>query len=570
MLASCLLRLTWIAKGGRGVTNMTDYEQAYASVSLEVPETFNFGTDVIDKWAEDPEKLAMVWVGEDGRNASYTFADFRRESSRFAHILQDLGVEKGEGVMIVLPRVPQWHMMLVGIMRLGALPMPGTILLTAKDYEYRINMAAAKVVIVDAANAAKVDEIRPNCPSLEYCIVLGGERDGWIDYDTVMLSATESFIVPEIRSDEPSMIYFTSGTTGGPKMVLHTQASYPFAHVLTGQYWLDLQPDDLHWTLSDTGWAKAAYGNLFGPWSMGAAVFIQDSSGRFDAQETLGLIQQYGVTTFCAPPTAYRMLVLEDLSGYELSKLRHCVGAGEPLNPEVIELWRAGTGHMIYDGYGQTETVILVANYPCLEVKPGSMGKPVPGFEVAIIDSATGVGLPDGHEGDIAVRVKPHRPVGLFQEYWKNEEETASSFQGDWYITGDRGIRDEDGYFWFVGRADDVIISAGYRIGPFEVESALIEHDAVAEPAVVSSPDEMRGTVVKAFVILAPGYQPSAALAHELQEHVKRLTAPYKYPREIEFVTELPKTISGKIRRIELRQQEETRKLGGGATTREL
>ena len=552
------------------MANMTRYEDEVAAFSLEVPETFNFGVDVIDKWAEDLHHLAMVWVGEDGREERYTFADMRRESNRFAQVLQGLGVSKGDGVMIVLPRVPQWHMMVVGIMKLGALPMPGTILLTPKDYEYRINMAEAKVVIVDAPNAAKVDEIRAQCASLEHGIVLGGPRDGWVDYGAAMAAATESFNVPEIRSDEPSMIYFTSGTTGGPKMVLHTQASYPFAHEITGKYWLDLQPDDLHWTLSDTGWAKAAYGNLFGPWRLGAAVFIQDSSGRFDARETLGLLQTYGISTFCAPPTAYRMMVLEDLQSYDLSKLRHCVGAGEPLNPEVIEQWKTGTGHTIYDGYGQTETVILVANYPCMEVKPGSMGKPVPGFDVAIIDANTGAELPDGEEGDIAVRVQPQRPVGLFREYWKNPEETGSSFQGEWYITGDRGMRDEDGYFWFVGRADDVIISAGYRIGPFEVESALIEHAAVAEPAVVASPDEMRGSIVKAFVVLAPGYQPSQALAEELQAHVRQLTAPYKYPREVEFVTDLPKTISGKIRRIELRQQEEARKMGGGSATKEL
>ncbi len=552
------------------MANMMNYEQERAGVSLEVPETFNFGVDVIDKWAEDPQKLAMVWVGEDGRDARYTFADMRRESNRFAQVLQGLGVGKGDGVMIVLSRVPQWHMMVVGMMKLGALPMPGTTLLTAKDYEYRINLAEAKVVIVDAVNAGKVDEIRAQCPSLEHCIVLGEPREGWVDYESVMAAATETFTLPDLRSDEPSMIYFTSGTTGGPKMVLHTQASYPFAHELTGKYWLDLQPDDLHWTLSDTGWAKAAYGVLFGPWRLGAAVFVQDSSGRFDAPETLGLLQKYGVTTFCAPPTAYRMLVLEDLKRYDLGQLRHCVGAGEPLNPEVIEQWKDGTGHTIYDGYGQTETVILVANFPCLEVKPGSMGKPVPGFDVSIIDSATGEELPDDQEGDIAVRVKPQRPVGLFQEYWKDPDETASSFQGDWYITGDRGTRDADGYFWFVGRADDVIISAGYRIGPFEVESALIEHDAVAEPAVVASPDEMRGSIVKAFIVLAPGHEPSPTLATELQDHVKELTAPYKYPREVEFVTELPKTISGKIRRVELRQQEEARKAAGGSATREL
>ncbi len=552
------------------MANMTSYEEAYGAFTLEVPETFNFGFDVVDKWAEDPQKLAMVWVDEDGREERYTFADIRRESNRFAHVLQGLGVTKGDGVMIVLPRLPQWHMMLVGIMKLGALPMPGTVLLTPKDYEYRINTAEARVVIVDAANAPKVDEIRAQCPTLEHGVVFGAARPGWIDYETAMAEANEAFTPAATRHDDPAMIYFTSGTTGGPKMVLHTQASYPLAHLITGKYWLDLQPHDLHWTLSDTGWAKAAYGVVFGPWRIGAAVFVQNSSGRFDAQETLQLLQQYGITTFCAPPTAYRMMVLEDLPRYDLSKLRHCVGAGEPLNPEVIEMWKEGTGHTIYDGYGQTETVILVANYPCMEVKPGSMGKPVPGFDVAIIDAHTGDELSAGQEGDIAVRVQPQRPVGLFQEYWKNPEETGASFQGEWYITGDRGVRDEDGYFWFVGRADDVIISAGYRIGPFEVESALIEHEAVAEPAVVASPDEMRGAIVKAFVVLAPGYQPSPALAEDLQAYVRQHTAPYKYPREIEFVTELPKTISGKIRRVELRQREEARKRQGGSATREL
>lgn len=538
------------------MANMTNYEQERHTFSLQVPETFNFGFDVVDRWAEDPSKLAMLWADEDGHSERYTFADIRRESNRCASVLQRMGIRQGDKVVIVLPRLPQWHIMLVGLMKLGAIPVPGTVLLTPKDYEYRINMAQACMVIVDTANAEKVDTIRANCPSLQHSMVLGAPRSGWIDYATAMANASETFTKALTRSQDPAMIYFTSGTTGGPKMVLHTQASYPFAHIVTGKYWLDLQPNDLHWNLADTGWAKAAYSNLFGPWRTGTAVFIQHSTGRFDAQETLRFLEQHGITTFCAPPTAYRMMVLEDLQRYNLSKLRHCVGAGEPLNPEVIAAWRTGTGLTIYDGYGQTETVILVANYPCMEVKPGSMGKPVPGFDVAIIDANTGAVLLAGQEGDIAVRVKPQRPTGLFQEYWQNPEGTQNSFRGDWYITGDRGMCDEDGYFWFVGRADDVIISAGYRIGPFEVESALIEHDAVAESAVVASPDEMRGAIVKAFVVLAPGYRPAAALAEELQEHVKRLTAPYKYPREIEFVTDLPKTISGKIRRIELRQRE--------------
>jgi acetyl-CoA synthetase/medium-chain acyl-CoA synthetase len=321
--------------------------------------------------------------------------------------------------------------------------------------------------------------------------------------------------------------------------------------VITGRFWLDLKPGDLHLNLSETGWAKAAWSSFFGPWNMGAALFVQDARGKFSAMETLDLLQSYPITTFCAPPTAYRMLVLEDLGRVKTS-LRHCVGAGEPLNPEVIETWERGTGLTIRDGYGQTETVLLCANFPTLEVRPGSMGKPSPGMQVAVIDEEGAV-QPPGGEGDIAVRVRPERPVGIFREYWRNPEATAACQRGDWYVTGDRARVDEDGYFWFIGRADDVIISAGYRIGPFEVESALVEHAAVAEAAVVGHPDAMRGTIVKAYVILAPGHEGSEQLKTELQEHVKRVTAPYKYPREIEFTTELPKTISGKIRRVELR-----------------
>ncbi len=339
-------------------------------------------------------------------------------------------------------------------------------------------------------------------------------------------------------------------------MVLHTHASYPVGHTaVTGRYWLDLTPDDLHWNLSEMGWAKAAWSNFFGPWGNGAAIFVQDARGKFDGKATLALLARHPISVFCAPPTAYRVMVQEDLKAYHFAALRHCVGAGEPLNPEVIDAWRAGTGLTIRDGYGQTETVLLCGNFPTEEVRAGSMGKPSPGFDLAVIDHE-GLELGPNKEGDIAVRVQPERPLGLFKEYWRNPEAMERSFTGEWYLTGDRAYRDADGYFWFVGRADDVIISAGYRIGPFEVESALVEHPAVIEAAVVASPDALRGEIVKAFVILAPGYQPSEALATEMQDHVKAVTAPYKYPREVEFVAELPKTISGKIRRVELRERE--------------
>src|SRR6266571_4319213 len=538
------------------VANMTNYEQEYATYRLDIPETFNFCFDVVDQWAQDPSKLAMLWVDDAGHRARYTFADMRRDSNRLASVLQGLGVRQGDGAMLVLPRLPQWHSIMVALMKLGAIPMPGTVLLTPKDFEYRINIAEARVVIVDEANAAKVEAVRANCPTLQHCIGLGEARPGWVAYDAAMATASETFTPAVTRSTDPAIIYFTSGTNGGPKMVLHTHASFPLAHITTGKYWLDLRPEDLHWNLSDTGWAKAAYSNLFGPWLLGAAVFIQHSSARFDAQETLRLLEQHGITTFCAPPTAYRMMVLEDLQRYNLSRLRHCVGAGEPLNPEVIAAWKAATGLTIYEGYGQTETVVLIGNFRSRgdEVRPGSMGHPTPGFTVALLDDELKE-LPAGQEGEIAVQVRPRRPLGLFQEYWRNPAENAARFQGDWYLTGDRAVRDADGYYWFVGRADDVNKSAVYRIGPFEVESALIEHPAVIEAAVVGKPDTVRGQVVKAFVVLRRDRAPGEELRRELQDHCKRVTAPYKYPREIEFVAELPKTISGKIRRVELRRR---------------
>ena len=536
---------------------MQDYEATYRTAKMEVPEFYNFGFDVVDRWAQDRTKLALISVEPSGEQAQqHTFWDLKVLSNKFANALRDLGISKGDRVFIMLPRIPQWYVAMVGMMKLGVVPMPATTLCTPRDIEYRINQAEAVAVITDLENAPKVEEAAGACPSLKHLIMALGEKRGWLNYGEHMEKASPSLDgVERTRSDDPLLIYFTSGTVGYPKMVLHTQASYGLGHVLTAKYWHDLGPTDLQWTLSDTGWAKAAYGKLFGQWTLGAAIMQHDAKGRFDAQQTLDMVGKYGVTSFCAPPTAYRMMVLEDLQKYQMPNLRHCTSAGEPLNPEVMKKWQDGTGLTIYDGYGQTETVLLVGNYQCLPVRPGSMGKPVPGFVIGIVDD-NGRELPNGEEGQIAVKVKPQRPVGLFQEYWKDTEAMERSFVGDWYLTGDKGYRDEDGYFWFVGRADDVIISAGYRIGPFEVESALIEHPAVAESAVVASPDPIRGEIVKAFVILKPGYVSSDELVISLQDHVKSTTAPYKYPRAIDFVTELPKTISGKIRRVELREAE--------------
>jgi len=539
------------------LSNMRSYEETRGAFRWPTPAHFNFATDVVDRWAARADLVAMRWIG-DSADRTLTFRHFAERSDRLANALERLGLRPGDRVLIMLPRVVEWWESMLGLEKARCVAMPGTTLLTTKDIAYRLEAAEASAVITDAANAAKVDAISPS-PALKAKIALGAAPPGWSAFESLVESASPTRASSPTPADEPSLLYFTSGTTGHPKMVLHTHASIGLAHEVTGRFWLDLRVGDLHWNISDTGWAKAAWSSFFGPWQCGATLLVQYSTGKFAAPEILRFLATYPVTTLCGPPTVYRMLVQEDLSQLRCPTLRHCIAAGEPLNPEVIATWREATGLTIRDGYGQTETVILCGNFPPVEVRPGSMGKPTPGFDLDAIDD-DGNRLPPGREGDLAIRVEPERPLGLFKEYWKNPDAMASSFRGGWYVTGDRGLRDEDGYFWFVGRADDVIISAGYRIGPFEVESALIEHPAVAEAAAVASPDPVRGAIVKAFVVLAPGHAGSDALATELQEHVKKVTAPYKYPREIEFVADLPKTISGKIRRIDLRAREEQRK----------
>ena len=532
--------------------NMSDYESTYRSFELKAPKKFNFAGDVFDLWGGD--KLAMLWVNDDGREVRKTFGDLSRESQKVANLLSDAGVCRGDLVIAILPRLVEWWLINLACLRIGAVLSPGTPQLTAKDIRYRIESAEARCVITDEAGAVKTDEATSQMSTLIRILVGGTGRSGWVGFEDAFRSASEDFPTADTNGDEKAILYFTSGTTGTPKMTVHTHTSFPLAHRITGEFWLDRNVDDLHWNLSDTGWAKAAYSSLYGPWMMGAAIFVHHTA-RFDSRQTLELLSQHPITTFCAGPTLFRLFVREDLGSLRFPNLRHAVAAGEPLNPEVIEAWKKATGIEIQDGYGQTETVLLVGNYPCLETRPGSMGKPTPGFDVQVIDDSNQI-TPVDKEGDIAVRVRPDRPVGLFKEYWKDPARTAGVYRGDWYITGDRAYRDADGYLWFVGRADDVILSAGYRIDPFEVESALLEHGAVVESAVISSPDEVRGEVVKALVVLAPGREASEELKRELQDHVKATTAPYKYPRRIEFVASLPKTVSGKIRRNVLRKKE--------------
>ncbi|MFI5396585.1 MAG: acyl-CoA synthetase [Candidatus Binatia bacterium] len=529
------------------------YDELYRGFHWHVPEHFNFAVDVIDALAQDRSRVALYWEDEAGREARYTFWDISTQSNRFANALRGLGISKGDPVMIMLPRVPEWFVAFVGALKAGALVIPCTASLRAKDIRYRAQHSGARAIVTAPENVAEVEAIRAECENLRGLIVVGGAVNGWHAWSDILAAAAPHWHAEPTRSDEPAICFYTSGTTKDPKAVLHTHA-YTYAQRYTGRYWLDLRPEDLHWTTSDTGWAKAAYGVLFGPWSNGVPIFMYH--GRFEPEKELRLLEKYEINVFCAPPTEYRLLVKEDLSRFRLPKLRHCTGAGEPLNPEVIHTWKEATGQWIHDAYGQTETIILVANLPGMEIRPGSMGKAFPGHDVQVIDEH-GVGQRPGEVGDVALH---GRVPGLFREYWKNPQETAACWRGQWYVTGDRAYRDDDGYLWFVGRADDVIISAGYRIGPFEVESALLEHPAVIESAVVASPHAERGAIVKAFVKLRQGVQPSAALVQELQEHVKRTTAPYKYPREIEFIDALPKTVSGKIRRVELRQREEARK----------
>jgi acetyl-CoA synthetase/medium-chain acyl-CoA synthetase len=528
--------------------NMKDYRKEYREFSLSVPERFSFPLDVFDRWGD---ATALFWT--DGvTEKRFSFNELKILSSKGAGAFRKMGIGKGDKVLVMLPNIPEWWEVMLSLMRLNAIPIPATTLLTSRDIGYRLKATDIKAIICTDEDLSRAEEA-VSTSSTESMLITVGEG-GPINY-LMERDKADPFEGERSLSSETAIIYFTSGTTGPPKMVVHTQASYPLAHFITGKYWLDLRPGDIHWNISDTGWAKAAWSSLFGPWQMGATVFSYYKKGRFDPLLAIDVMKMYPITTFCGPPTAYRMMVKESPTGTLNLNPRHFVAAGEPLNKEIIHIWKERTGRYIYDGYGQTESVNLLANFRCLPVKPGSMGLPVPGFVVDVLDD-NGNPASAGTEGEITVKVRPDRPVGLFKEYLGNPEATESVYKGDWYLTGDMAYRDEDGYFWFVGRADDIILTSGYRIGPFEVESVLIEHPAVKESAVVASPDEVRGEVVKAFVVLTRGFSPSDALAKELQGFVKRHAAPYKYPRKIEFVDELPKTISGKIKRKELKKRE--------------
>lgn len=530
---------------------LRDYAAERAAYRVSVPERFNAVIDILETWAaEDPAATALLSLdGAGGVVAEQSAADLARASREAGNALLQHGVAKGDRVFVMLPRVPAWYAGMLGAMRIGAVPMPAPNLLTSKDIAYRLDRAGARAVITDTAGAEKAD--MTGAP-LDVRLCAGDPPAGWEAFEQACARAGDGPTPADpTHADDPLLLYFTSGTVAHPKMVEHVQ-SYALGHVGTARFWHDVRPGDRHWTVTDTGWAKAAWGGLFGQMHERATI-VQVALGRPDADTILSILADQRITSFCAPPTLYRLLVGTDFSRYDLSALRHCTSAGEPLNPEVIRAWREGTGGLtIYDGYGQTETTCMVANFRSMEVRPGSMGRPMPGWDVVVVDD-DGAPVEAGAVGNIAVRCRPEHPVGLFRAYEGDPDATAGSFRGRFYFTGDKAAVDEDGYFWFEGRNDDVITSSAYRIGPFEVESALIEHPAVMEAAVVGKDDPERTQIVVAFCILAAGHQASPQLATELQEFVKRTTAPYKYPREIHFVDDLPKTISGKIRRTELR-----------------
>lgn len=534
--------------------SLEDFQKNF---KVKVPENFNFAYDVVDAWAaEAPDKPALLWTNEEGEEIQFSFRDMKEASDRTASFFQSLGIGKGDMVMLILKRHYQFWFSILALHKLGAVAIPATHLLMPKDIEYRCNAAGIKAIIAagDKVVTDNISAAMPKCPTVEALVSTGPiVPEGWHDFNKGIEEAGE-FVRPlrKNRNEDLSLLYFTSGTTGEPKMVAH-DFMYPLGHIITGKYWHNLDENSLHLTLADTGWGKAVWGKLYGQWFSGANVFVYDFE-KFKPSDLLEKFEKYHITSFCAPPTVYRFLILEDVKKYDLSALRYCTTAGEAMNPSVFEKWQELTGLMIREAFGQTETTLTIGTFPWMTPKPGSMGIPSPGYDLDLLNSEGKSCMP-GEQGEIVIRTDRRRPLGLFREYLHDPELTEEAYSDNIYRTGDVATRDEDGYFWFVGRADDVIKSSGYRIGPFEVENALMSHPAVVECAITGVPDPIRGQLVKATVVLSEEYRSRQGedLIKELQNFVKHATAPYKYPRVIEFVEELPKTISGKIRRVEIR-----------------
>lgn len=544
-----------------GIARDTRYEELCRSFRWDIPDQFNFAHDVVDAWAEQRDGPALISVDAGGRERAMRFSDVSVASKRLANVFLDRGLAKGDRVVIMMPRIAEWQVAMVAALRIGAIAVPCIEMLTASDLAYRIENSGASAVFCRASERAKIDEAVALSERQELlCIALDDngtratfEADGWIDYASSMAGADDDCEAASVAADEPAVMYYTSGSTGHPKGVLHASRAI-FGWRYAALHWLDLSPEDRIWCTADTGWSKAGTSVLFGPWSCGACAFMYD--GPFDPAYRLMLLARYRISVYCAPATELNRVVAENVADFDLSALRRTVSAGEPMNPIVAERWQAATGVGVSEAYGQTEALMMVLNYPSEPVKIGSMGRPGPGFDLDIIDDR-GNRLDADQEGHIAVR-QPNPLMML--GYWGEPKRTAECFvenpEGRWYLSGDRGTRDKDGYLWFAGRADDVITSAGYRIGPMEVENVLLQHEAVAQCAVVGSPDARRGEVVKAFIVLRDGFRGDEVLVEALQEFAKSKTAPYKYPREIAFLNALPMTITGKIRRRDLRDRE--------------
>lgn len=551
-------------------TKFTSEDDYAKHLHFIVPENFNFAYDVMDAWAEEkPDKVALLWTSERGEEVSTTFREFKEQTDRTAAYFMQLGIKHGDKVMLILKRHYQWWLSMMALCKVGAIAIPATHMLTVHDIVYRNQSASVKYIICanDEYITEQIAKAMPDSPTVKALVAVNAlsELDkpipeGFHDWRKEWAEAP-AFVRPDnVNTNEDTMLmYFTSGTSGEPKMVAH-DFLYALGHLTTGVYWHNLHANSLHLTVADTGWGKAVWGKLYGQWFAGATVFVYDHE-KFTAEKIMRQMEKYHITSFCAPPTIYRFMIREDFSKYDLSSLEWCTTAGEAMNPSVANRFKELTGVTIYEGFGQTETTMTLGTFPWVKPKPGSMGKPNPQYDVQLLRQ-DGTECEDGEKGEICIRIGDKKPLGLFKGYYRDEERTKETWHDGIYHTGDMAWRDEEGYYWFVGRTDDVIKSSGYRIGPFEVENALMTHPAVVECAITGVPDPIRGMIVKATVVLAPEYKAKAddELIKELQNHVKHETAPYKYPRLIEFVNELPKTISGKIRRVEIREKDNQKK----------
>ncbi|MBF1538105.1 MAG: AMP-binding protein [Prevotella salivae] len=551
-------------------TKFTSEDDYAKHLHFIVPENFNFAYDVMDAWAEEkPDKVALLWTSERGEEVSTTYREFKEQTDKTAAYFMQLGIKHGDKVMLILKRHYQWWLSMMALCKVGAIAIPATHMLTVHDIVYRNQSASVKYIICanDEYITEQIAKAMPDSPTVKALVAVNAlsELDkpipeGFHDWRKEWAEAP-AFVRPDnVNTNEDTMLmYFTSGTSGEPKMVAH-DFLYALGHLTTGVYWHNLHANSLHLTVADTGWGKAVWGKLYGQWFAGATVFVYDHE-KFTAEKIMRQMEKYHITSFCAPPTIYRFMIREDFSKYDLSSLEWCTTAGEAMNPSVANRFKELTGVTIYEGFGQTETTMTLGTFPWVKPKPGSMGKPNPQYDVQLLRQ-DGTECEDGEKGEICIRIGDKKPLGLFKGYYRDEERTKETWHDGIYHTGDMAWRDEEGYYWFVGRTDDVIKSSGYRIGPFEVENALMTHPAVVECAITGVPDPIRGMIVKATVVLAPEYKAKAGdeLIKELQNHVKHETAPYKYPRLIEFVNELPKTISGKIRRVEIREKDNQKK----------